>query len=393
MVLEAGWVGSQGSHLPVVYNSNFNDEWFCTSTIGSFPFNCDLNSFYPVMTMTNRASSTYNSLMVRLRESQWHGLSVNATYVWSKSQDNSSNGIFPLLPLTLQNSTQEVLLASVGNPAALCFGASPSLFFAFLATPFTPPTVCPPVAPSPVTVGSALTTTGQGLPIVSRYLIPQDPNNFLHNDWGNSDFNVPHRLVVDYTWQVPGTGTWRGNWMLSGVVIAQSGEPFTVFGGPAFGEVDQRANVLGPVTQNNGNPNDAISFTNLQVASRPCFNTAPAFNPIVTGHIPFDNVAGSPCIGNSQRNQFTGPNYINWNMAVQKGFRVLGEGRMLTFRAEFYNLLDRANFYNPISQMSLDAIGASFGGGSVVSNINPQFGKIKSAHDPREIQFAVRFSF
>jgi len=26
-------------------------------------------------------------------------------------------------------------------------------------------------------------------------------------------------------------------------------------------------------------------------------------------------------------------------------------------------------------------------------SLNPNFGKIKSAHDPRQIQFAVRFSF
>ena len=42
----------------------------------------------------------------------------------------------------------------------------------------------------------------------------------------------------------------------------------------------------------------------------------------------------------------------------------------------------RANFYNPISALSLDGF-----------KFNPDFGKIKSAHDPREIQLAVRFDF
>ena len=55
---------------------------------------------------------------------------------------------------------------------------------------------------------------------------------------------------------------------------------------------------------------------------------------------------------------------------------------MLNFRAEFYNLSNRANFYNPISALSVDGF-----------NINPDFGKIKSAHDPRQIQFAVRYTW
>ena len=55
---------------------------------------------------------------------------------------------------------------------------------------------------------------------------------------------------------------------------------------------------------------------------------------------------------------------------------------MLTFRTEFYNLFDRANYFNPISQYSLDG-----------QTINPDFGKIKSAHEPRQIQFAIRFNW
>lgn len=385
MVLEAGYIGTQGSHLPVVYNANFNDQWFCTTTVVSTNLPCDVNSFYPVFTMTNRGSSSYDSLMVRLREQQWHGLSFNATYVWSHSQDNASTAILPVLPTTLSNYTQFIGLFSNGNPASLlCYG---NPFFGSFTLPGN---FCPAIQGTPVTGATALTTTGANPVNVSRYLIPQDPNNFLHNDWGNSDFNVPHRFVLDYTWQVPGHGTFRGNWMLSGIFTAQSGQPFTIFAGPIFGEVDQRVNLVGPVTQDNSNPNNAISRTNLRLASTPCLLTQPGLNksPFVTGGAPFTGVAFSPCTGNSGRNQFSGPNYFAWNMAVQKGFQVFGEGRMLTFRAEFYNLTNRANFDNPISQLSLDGVGA-FGG----QIQNPEFGKIKSAHDPRQIQFGVRFTF
>jgi len=387
-VLEVGWVGSQGYNLPVVHNANFNDQWFCTTTPG-----CEINSFYPVMTMSNLGSSTYNSLMVRLRETGWHGLSFNATYVWSKSSDNASVGIFPLLPVTMANATRQIQLSGLGSPTSLCYGLDPvsalGLTGFFGPLPATFP--CPPVPGGLVSAGSALTTTGAGFVNVSRYLLPQDPNNFLHNDWGNSDFNVPHRFVLDYAWQVPGKGTWAGNWMLAGVFIAQSGQPFTIFAGPTFGEIDQRVNVVGPVTQNNGNPNAAISPTNLAVPGTACFATTGS--AVISSGTLFSGVAGTPCTGNSGRNQFTGPNYFTWNMAIQKGFQVFGEGHMLTFRAEFYNLTDRANFYNPISQLSLQGYGAWIQNGVLVPNINPQFGQILSAKDPRQIQFALRFNF
>ncbi len=48
----------------------------------------------------------------------------------------------------------------------------------------------------------------------------------------------------------------------------------------------------------------------------------------------------------------------------------------------FFNLFDRANFYNPITEYSTDGV-----------HLNPEFGIIRSAHDPRQIQLAARFDF
>jgi hypothetical protein len=254
------------------------------------------------------------------------------------------------------------------------------------------PTTAVLISPSFPTIDlttGAVTTTGAGQVITSRYLIPQDPFNFLSNDRGRSDFDSRHRLVLDYTWEVPGekSSKLRGNWTLSGIFVAQSGQPFTIFAGPAAGEVTLRANVLGPVSISN-NPNGAISLANLQLPSlvAPC--TRIITDPF-TG-LPFPNAVGNiiqpslglPCPGNSGRNAFTGPNFINMNFAIQKGFKLGGENRMLSFRGEFYNLFNHDNFYNPISQLSLDGF-----------TPNPAFGKIKSAHDPRQIQLGVRYSW
>jgi len=230
---------------------------------------------------------------------------------------------------------------------------------------------------------SAVTTTGAGAVLTTPYTIPQDPFNFLSDDRGRSDFDSRHRLVLDYTWEIPGdkASALKGNWAVSGIFAAQSGQPFTIFSGPILGEVTQRVSATGPVNVTN-NPNGAIDPSNLVLASAAC---APVFP--FTVFLPAD---GTACTGNTGRNAFTGPNYINMNLALQKGFRVFGEGRMLTLRMEVYNLFNRANFYNPISTLSTDGATDPFGAGP---HLNPDFGKIKSAHDPRQIQFGIRFTW
>ena len=94
-----------------------------------------------------------------------------------------------------------------------------------------------------------------------------------------------------------------------------------------------------------------------------------------------DGTAGTPCLGNSARNQFTGPAYVDYDMAVQKTFKIR-EVAALSFRAESYNLFNRANYYNPVSSYSLDGV-----------TPYSQFGQIKSAHNPRQFQFAVSVSW
>src|SRR5207245_9265520 len=112
-------------------------------------------------------------------------------------------------------------------------------------------------------------------------------------------------------------------------------------------------------------------------------NTSPTVQcGYATGQTLYAGTAGIACAGNSSRNAFVGPSYITMDVAIQKAFKVFGEGKELSLRTEVFNLFDRANYYNPNSVVSLDGF-----------NANPEFGQIKSAHDPRQIQFAIRFSF
>ena len=372
LAVELGYVGTSGKTLPVVFDNNFTNHWTVVTAPGvGNPVGGNI-IFSPVYTMTNRADSTYHSLLARARIAEFHGLRLNATYNWSKSMDNASSGFFPTVPLTAPNLTIAYQLFGTANPITNC------IYFG------TGCGVIPNTFPVLDFSTGAVTTTGANQVQTSRYLIPQDPFNFLVDDRGRSDFDSKHRFVLDYIWEVPslqkkwGWSKYLDYWQFSGVLVAQSGQPFTVFAGPILGELTERANILGPVSQDNGNPNAAISPANLGLPlnSAPCTGTA---FPFIS---PFLPAAGTPCIGDSRRNQFTGPNLMSFNLAIQKGFPVGGENRMLSLRAEFYNLSNRANYYNPISTLSVDGF-----------NPNSDFGKIKSAHDPRQIQFGVRYTW
>ena len=392
MTLEVGYLGDHGTNLPVLYNQNFANEANVieNGVAGNF-------SLFPIYTLTNQGSSDYNSLLVRVRAADWHGLRVNGTYIWSHSIDNASDGVFPPEPLTMPNLAIGYGILGQLNPIGQCLfeGGTPGQFPCAITVTTASgsstqqiPLTLPTINFNP----GAVTTTGAGQIITSRYLIPQDPFNFLANDRGNSDFDIRHRAVVDYTWDVPalskawGFPKWLDNWQLSGVVTAQSGQPFSIFSGPIGGDITQRVNVTGPVDVT-GNPAGAISVSGLQLASASSSCTAVASVIAPPGGSGFignflQPAPGVACTGDSGRNEFTGPGYVNTNVAIQKGFAVFGEGRMLTFRTEVYNVFNHSNFYNPISSYSLDG-----------QTLNPEFGKILSAHDPRQIQFAVRFSW
>jgi hypothetical protein len=85
--------------------------------------------------------------------------------------------------------------------------------------------------------------------------------------------------------------------------------------------------------------------------------------------------------GNTGRNILTGPNYGDFDMGLVKSFPIkkgpFAETQHIDFRAEFFNLFNRANFSNPDSTVT----------------DGPTFGTILSANSPRIVQFALKYVF
>jgi hypothetical protein len=86
-------------------------------------------------------------------------------------------------------------------------------------------------------------------------------------------------------------------------------------------------------------------------------------------------------LGNVGRGVLTGPGLFNWDFSLHKNtpLGLLGEAGNLQFRAEFFNILNHANFINNPPN-----------GNGIVG---PTAGALTAARDGRDIQLALKVSF
>ena len=79
---------------------------------------------------------------------------------------------------------------------------------------------------------------------------------------------------------------------------------------------------------------------------------------------------------------------INFDTAVLKNMK-LRETTMAQFRLEFFNLFNRANFYQPYSH----AGSFTTYNGTIAFVPDPAFGQILQARPGREVQLAFKLTF
>jgi hypothetical protein len=200
---------------------------------------------------------------------------------------------------------------------------------------------------------------------------PQDDNNREAN-WAPSVMNVRQRFVFSPIWHLPvGNGKrwlnrsgvangFLGGWEISGVWSIQSGFPFPVTSaedysntGTADARPDRTCRGVGQKT--------VSSWFNAS-----CFTTAALAQALANGQ---------PRFGNSGRDILDGPGRNNLDLALMKDFQ-LGERFKLQFRAESYNMFNRADFGYPNAMVG-----------------NPYIGQLTSASDGRDMQFGLKLSF
>jgi hypothetical protein len=200
----------------------------------------------------------------------------------------------------------------------------------------------------------------------------QDNNN-RRLDKSISTLDARHRLIASASYALPvGQGqrwlkyagplnTLVGGWTANTMVQAQGGFPLAISATPLAGQTGLaftalRTNLAGEPKLEGGTTAERISRW---------FNTAAFAQP------------ASFTSGNAPRTlgSVRGPGYLSVNVGLHKNF-AFSETKRLQFRAEAFNLFNRANFNRP---------NTTFG--------SANFGIIQGTEDPRQLQLALKFYF
>ena len=308
IVLDVAYVGNKGTKLNGF--RNLNQRAVITNPDGSQSAGArPYPALGDIQWMENRVSSTYNSLQMRLEKRFTQGLSGMVSYTLG-----------------------EALTGAVDH----------------------------------------ISTSGGGAGIdTGVFREPQDAYN-LDAERGPSEFDIRHRFVASYVWELPfGNGRrfgkdWSraidfvlGGWQVTGIHVLQSGLALTAtLGGSTVlnigGERRARPDLV-------GNPELPESERTLAR----WFNTDAfaAFSP-------------SPrAFGNAGVGIMRGPGTANFDFTFAKNFRV-DDHRSFQFRTELFNAFNHPNFGPP--NIMRDSTG---------------FGQILSAANARIVQFGLKFYF
>ena len=204
----------------------------------------------------------------------------------------------------------------------------------------------------------------------------------LEAERGLSDFNVPQRFVISAVWDIPSPMQNRllkalaGGWQLKGILTGQKGMPFTVTDGTDVantGDTTERPNIIGDWHVANPSPTQWFNACTI-LATGKLSNCLP-------GESPAWQVEPAGTFGNAGRNILEGPGLLNFDAGLSRQFDVTERIKM-QFRSEFFNVLNRANFYLPTATLS-----------------SSSFATITQAADQpfqgaqRQIQFALKVIF
>jgi hypothetical protein len=307
-LIDLAYVGNMGTGLPGF--RNLNQREVITNANGTQTAGArPYPAFGDIQWMESRVDANYNSLQARLEKRMSNGLTGSVSYTWGKALTDSPDHI-----------------STSGGGAGFDTGT---------------------------------------------FREPQDGNN-PKRDRGPSEFDLTHRFVASYIWELPfGRGRRFGNdwskamdlvlggWQLTGIHSLQTGLALTATLGGATvlnigGERRARPNLVG----------DPELPESQRTLAR-WFNTDAfaAFDP------------APQAFGNAGVGIMRGPGLVNFDFTLAKNFN-LTQRHYFQFRTEVFNAFNHANFGPP--NIARDSAG---------------FGQILTAANARIIQFGLKFYF
>jgi hypothetical protein len=177
---------------------------------------------------------------------------------------------------------------------------------------------------------------------------PMNPYDW-RRDYGNAPFDIRHRFVATYIYQIPFFSTSSaflktafGGWQINGITTLQGGTPFNL------------------------SMNTDAANTSAQGPQRPDLLKTPVYN-CGAGHllgcidksafaVPGNIAQGIFAYGNAGRNILRGPHMFNTDMSIFKTFQ-LKERLRFTFRAEAFNVWNNPEFSAPNANIEAATFG------------------------------------
>jgi outer membrane receptor protein involved in Fe transport len=260
---------------------------------------------YPAFSLVrptfSAAKSWYDSFQASARLLPWHGINALASYTWGHAIDHVSG-------LNIGGESRPMLPVTIGDQASI--------------------------------------------------------DNALTREKGDALFDVRHRLVVSFGYELPHLEkssmilrSVAGGWQLNGIVQKQTGFPLTVTESVdvALQSLTNRPNVT-------CDPNANAPHTVTQYFDTSCFQRLTL-------------AANAGQIGNEGRNIVRGPGFVRTDLSLFKNFDFPG-GSRFQFRVEAFNLFNNVRFGQP--------------GGTIGT---ATFGQITTADDARIIQLGFKYQF
>ena len=355
-LFEADYVGSHGLNqlrnisgaLPSVQRRNAicgtSTDGPCGDDLGGDPAPAQINptgtrsnflngvlntAFNPIFLNLALGQSTFNSMQLRLTKTltnkRFGTGQIQGSYTWSHSMDDSADGLVP--------------------------GAGPN------------------------------GASERGLPRDSSGFA----GGFSAGERGNSGFDVRHRMVLNFIYDLPFTFENKtlnrvfAGWTASGIVQSQTGTPYSIFGATdsAGTGLGQRAD-FAPDGQGLSDLSTAVTSDSTYTGpARSLFRNPCPLNTVNTSPSTCSDPVGPAVgrLGTVGRNQFYGPGFNKVDFSMIKRIPVT-ENVHFTLRADFFNIFNHTNFGLP--------------GNDINSGL---FGQSITAGAPRILQFAGRIDF
>ena len=199
--------------------------------------------------------------------------------------------------------------------------------------------------------------------------IYQNPLNRATGERGNCGYDHRHSFTTSLVALSPGFGGGPArfitrDWQVSPIISMFTGNPIQITDGKDIslsGQNLDRPNVILP-DQVYGAPKTVLQY--LNPAAFQCAGSNSACT-VFSGQF-----------GNLGRNSLYGPGQRNFDIAVSRQFQMRERFKM-EFRSDFFNILNHANWNNPVSSLSSAAT----------------FGQITTFGSPRIIQMAMKLYF